>query len=370
MPGYGRRARRFTARRKRIYKRRAPVRRKVRRVAKRAYKSAAPAFATHSALKSYLDPFTRNQNPRIPDGSVQFSQGISHQVSSQIAQTDAQTMTVVIVPALQLAINYYQGDGTLGIEKITWNDGVKMNPVDNGGLSTTMTREGEPVQKWRLVSSGMRLKLVNSSEDNSGWFEAARVAIPAESEYYHDFHKGLGTVRPEDFPYGLPGSSMVDNPSYTTDTLKNIDKHAFMLSPNSTEHRWKTLEKTVDVLQADWDEPDVTQSRLPKTLKQDLVDDSYDAIIIRIHGSGVSGDTATRLQLSSTHNHEYVYDIDSSQYKLQTAGGYVSNDMLRMTARRKNVSLRKAAVNLYGFYKKHKTSIHKGIGYAKALALA
>ena len=354
MPYTGRRrsyATRRKARRRRIVRRRAPVKRRrrarARRVGRRTYNTGKQVYGFGKDLRSYIDPFAQNQNPRIPDGTVNFSQGIQHQCSRQLQQTDgASTMTIVLFPGLENGVNY---SGTINgaIDEssiISWTGGVtytgmaSLAPVD---------RQGAEVNQWRCVSSGMKLKLVNSTEDNSGWFECVRLTIPSQSDYFRQLSFDGSKLRfgpssagnsdqQYDFPYTDPRISMVDNASYCTDSLKNIDKHMFVLAPVNPTHKWRQTEKQIEV---------AVSGAAPSSLKEALVDDSYDCIVVRIHGtSGGAAGTETRIQLQSSHNHEYVYDINSDIYKLMTNTDYVNNDMLRMTGRKKNMRLRKAAI--------------------------
>lgn len=393
---YRRRApmrRRRRARLRRVIRRTRKTYTRGRRTYKSSRKSSAPLLSSIH-LKSYLDPFHRNQNPRIPDGAVHYSQGISHQCSRQVTQSTANPITIMLIPGLEHGVQVMQDEliptdvpgGALAMAR-TYRPLRWIDPVNYGDdlidivnpIGFAIEQVAPLYAKWRLVSSGMKLKLVNSTDDNSGWFESVRVSVPSSSEYFSRYKHQYPSpfvqlneiIYTTDFafPYADSSQSMVDNPSYVTDSLKNIDKHGFMLSPNSTDHRFRTLENQFLTDNAGVGggvgRPDgwVNWSTVAA---EAFVDDSYDVIICRIHGTdGGTASEATRLQLTSTHNHEYVYDISNPQYKLQTQSPYVPTERLRMTARKKNISLRKAAVNLLAFYRTHSSEIRGAARFAR-----
>lgn len=368
---YSKIRRRYTAKRKRVAARRPAVRRRRkargRRVARRTYNTGKGIYMFSKDLRSYVDPFHPNQNPRIPDGSVQFSTGISHQCAAQLTQATTEPMTIVLFPGLERGLNWVGTDATpdAPVASVTWSDHANYAPTLPDGVATEGGRKiwtlDKPINKWRCVSTGLTMKMVNSSEDNSGWFEAVRVAMPAEHDHFNEL-TGLGLLDFDVFPYcqttGSEFNSMVDNPSYVTDSLKNLYKHKFILAPNSTDHKFRSCEKRIEGTNGVAFPVDP-----PVELKRSLLDDSYDALVIRIHGTtGSTSESATRIQLHSVHNHEYVYDLESEQYKLQTAGDYVSNDSLRMTARKKNLQLRKASIAAATVYLQNRRAINSRIG--------
>lgn len=322
---------------------------------------------SRSMLAAYLDPFVKTNNPRYPDGSMQWSQGTQFQLSSQLTQVAEELLEpnigrdplIVLYPGLTAGLAIFDGDD---VETKYWNDAVKYSikePMAQGNLTANWQADQlpeNPVSYWRLVSAGLKLKLVNSTEDNSGWFEATRLRIASTNDFIR-FNPD-GSINPAKLPYIAQNSAaLVQNPGYMTDSLKNIGKYVFNLAPTAAQHEWNDLEKRYNWNQDSsagvlYDE--ITRHQhMPASMKRGLIDDSYDIVIIKIHGTtGNNAESATRLQYHAIHNHEYVYELDSIQYKTMTATAYMAYESLRRAGRAKSYALKFAGTNSMNYYRK------------------
>lgn len=98
--------------------------------------------------------------------------------------------------------------------------------------------------QWRIVSQGLRMELVNTDDENDGWFEAFRfnwrvapkdlmltpidgtttdttIGCAPNPNYLHPY---ITTLAP------------VEQPGYATGLLKDLKKYEFKLHPQSTTH--------------------------------------------------------------------------------------------------------------------------------------
>lgn len=110
--------------------------------------------------------------------------------------------------------------------------------------------------QWRIVSQGLRLELLNTDEENDGWFEAFRFNWRAQCE---DLcltplngstgpSKQLGcAVNPTELKPYLETISAVEQPGYQTGLLRDLKKFEFMLHPQSTTHDPVVLKDTYSI---------------------------------------------------------------------------------------------------------------------------
>jgi hypothetical protein len=215
------------------------------------------------------------------------------------------------------------------------------------------------IEKWRLISSGLRISCTNNATDNTGWWEAARINIADKSQDWgliplpvsqlaHPMVTNIATpdatqlaniklweantslyigARPEltqkrRDPTGeksnspnisfLPGVEdkvdMSNNATYCSGKLRDIHKHVFKLRPSGDEHRYKEIPEVMkrSNYKDNWPFND---SRATNNTGDEgsLVDDLFDAIHIRIH----PGPT-TKLMFHVVANQELVYNENSN----------------------------------------------------------
>jgi hypothetical protein len=110
------------------------------------------------------------------------------------------------------------------------------------------------ISKWRLVSQGLRLSLINNSDNNEGWWQACRVQIdPKELSVRGSPMTGAnanektvvcatptGTDTWATTANKFPGTSvvkdMLENTTYQSGKLRDIHKHMFTLNPEAEKN--------------------------------------------------------------------------------------------------------------------------------------
>lgn len=149
------------------------------------------------------------------------------------------------------------------------------------------------VAKWRLVSAGAKITLINNSDSNEGYFEAVRVS----------FHGVTGLVDPamvKNTLSHLIDGQLLDQPSYVSGKLRDIHKYAFSLKPDGINH--------------DFELPTVT------------LDGGFDAILIKIVGRAVAaGSGGTQVLVHTASNQEVVYTPQSRFVRFQTESQFMRN---------------------------------------------
>jgi len=107
------------------------------------------------------------------------------------------------------------------------------------------------IAQWRIVSQAMKFKLVNTDEENDGWWEACRIPYEAEldtlalADQGGDLSAGthntnhLALYR-EKIPIAYT-DSMVEIPGYMCGLLKDLHKHEFKLQPTGCESHIQTV---------------------------------------------------------------------------------------------------------------------------------
>jgi hypothetical protein len=193
---------------------------------------------------------------KVPDGKVNLSTSERLQTSFQKNFGNGE-MTILLSPNFSTAYVVQVKTSAPGVVPATYD----MSAIGYGDAGHVMTYDHNVIQgthtvrkaesaadKWRLVSAGMRISLVNTSERNDGWFEAIRLNT---------------SYSPQDFVVDNPQGALVDymvyqnigiteggilnsrnswanDPSYITGKLLDIHKWMFYLQA-SEERDFKAL---------------------------------------------------------------------------------------------------------------------------------
>lgn len=290
-------------------------RRSYRRVGRpRSYRRTA----VRRQLSSYMNPFTTATDVKIPDGKSLLSKGIKHNQSFSLG-LEGDTCTIVMFPGLSNGFHVLNGqiNGSPTPATMVYDNAPVRDFTSNAWLN-------EQINKWRLVSQGLKINMVNNMDDNDGWFEAARcnVSFDDNADFNYTSVEGNALLTPgPTFPYISPTENMANSPSYMTGTLKAIGRFKFHLMPTSREHEFHRI---------------CTAGTSSGADTKDEGDESFDCIVIRLHGkAGV-----TQLHVQHVANHEYEFHHTSSLHHTQTyskaAPGAVSrvNSMKKVFGRR------------------------------------
>lgn len=243
--------------------------------------------------KSLLDPFaTSVPQPKIYDGKVLRSAGVRFRTTGDIT-IDGGVTYIVLSPSLSAPMTWYtETSATVPTEET----------VDHIGSST----ERAVIDKLRLVGCGLKLNLLNSADQNEGYWEAARFNTSSEDFVLHDANTGRVRYIPLSLdpldPSFVPSIELSNEPSYQRGKLRDIHRMMFRLNSNNTEHNLGKISPTPTVAQ--------------------LVDEDWDMIIIKIRGRVEAGSPSI-LNYEIVNNQEVVYRAGTAISRLMTPSPYI-----------------------------------------------
>lgn len=243
-----------------------------------------------SYTKSLLDPFTTQvTQPKIYDGKTLRSAGVRFRTTGEISINGGITY-IVLAPALTAPMTWYfsaAGVPSSGVPSETTLDHVGSNA------------QRSVIEKIRTVGVGLKLNLMNSADQNEGYWEAARYSTT--SEEFELLADGTGRLKHTDLAAGAP-LELSNEPSYQRGKLRDIHRYMFRLNSNNTEHN---LGKVNAV----------------ETLSQ-LIDEDWDMIVIKIHGRVEAGSPSV-INYEVVNNQEVVYKPGTAISRLMSPSPFV-----------------------------------------------
>lgn len=351
----------------------------VRKIRPNSGRQRAPKKAVDE-LSVFHDPFSKKcQQPRIPDGKATASLGtrlqavasraVNHEVSNGL---DADIMHVILFPGVSSNVLIFQTPKALfggnaaqkrDFEVLGFPEHSPFRMI-SGGLpgwpnqdvadGTQMEicelRNTNEIAKWRLVSSGLQMKLVNNDETNDGWFEMVRINNAMSTEDYmlttmnNSGDENTVLCPSRDFVQGIANATnLVQEPSYSTGLLKDIDQLQFSLHPTTDNVEFKTLFEEYKLANTlNNDNPNIALNDIlvnglemyenqmanlngtarTRELIEKMIDVNHDMIYIRIHGRSSAGGTveSSKLLFHSVANYEVMYDSTSEFSKYMIKG--------------------------------------------------
>lgn len=259
---------------------------------------AAPQMQAYT--KSLLDPFDKTiSQPKLLDGKVARSSGIRLRATGEITCAGTGTTYVALFPGASNVIAW-QVDETAG----------PITPQPFAGHLDSVNDRAN-VKATRTVGTALRLSLVNSADQNEGYWEAAR--IPTN---HLDF-TFEGTTSAVSLPMG--GSGNVDLSNYATYlTGKLRDIHRFQFKLNAIDNDIKFSRMVT--------EPPTTET---------MVSEQWDTIIIKIHGRVEAG-APSQLMYDCISAQEVIYKENTALARLMTSTAYVPQTKSLLTRTRFN----------------------------------
>lgn len=244
--------------------------------------------------KSLLDPFLNSvTQPKIYDGKVLRSAGARFRTTGDV--TAYGTTYLVLAPALTGPLTWY-GNNDSGV----WSVGIPVDTIEH--VSTPFQRS--IIEKVRLVGLGLKLNLMNSADQNEGYWEAARF-----STNHQDFEVNGdgydGKTKHKDLKIAVP-IELSNEPSYQRGKLRDIHRYMFRLNSNNTEHNLAKLSSDAVAF------PPVEQ----------MIDEDWDMIIIKIHGR-VDATSPSVLNYEIVNNQEIVYKPNTAISRLMTPSPFI-----------------------------------------------
>lgn len=290
---------------------------------------------------------TATSHPKIPDGRSNISSGLKLQCIESHNVPQSGTLHVLLIPGLKTslisgaskslidAINELKAaEGTTDTNRIEkakkdlaayeggghkhWalniSDHAAASFDKNAANGPTLTQTGSEINSWRMVSSALRVSLLNNADENEGWYEMIRVPLSQhqhgltfDDDGYFEATKFDVTGKHPDFylPFVDTTKNIVDHPTYRSGLLRDINKRVFQLHVSEKFHDFQHLRPTMSF----------TQNGTTFETVMDfnpLLDRSFECIYLRFHGNQYAKeDTSsynTRLLFHTVSNQEVVYD--------------------------------------------------------------
>jgi hypothetical protein len=250
--------------------------------------------------KSLLDPFDKTiSQPKLLDGKVATSSGIRLRATGEITCNSLGTTYIALFAGASNVIAW-QVDETAG----------EVTPMPFGGHLDTITDRAN-VKQVRTVGAALRLSLVNSADQNEGYWEAARVPTCHDD---FQFSPGSSSVF---LPLGGAGNLDLSNYStYLTGKLRDIHRYQFKLNAIDNDIKFQNCRS----------EPPTTEQ---------MVSDQWDTIIIKIHGRVEAG-APSMIMYDCISAQEVIYKENTALARLMTASAYVPQTKSLLTRTRYN----------------------------------
>jgi len=295
-----------------------------------------------SQLYTYHNPFSgTTSQPKIPDGKATHSLGFSTQSVSEIANGGGvETMHMLLFPGMTsclVAEGAFQSDQgrTYYIPNFSRSGTVNWSGVAGGSTDFTVVNN-EGYAKWRCVSVGMQLKLLNSVEEDDGWWEACRINEAMQpSDWYLTTTDngntvssalGNGAVAPVALTKDLANREIANEPTYMTGLLRDLHRVQFECHPTVDEHDFQVMREPLDIKQDQITFSTIRQEAVlaggsPEVyqLLENYVDFSHDMVYVRLHCRPRSADsTGSRFHVNLVSNQEIIYDTNDRLARYQT----------------------------------------------------
>lgn len=344
---YGRKTKRRTYRRKPTYRRRRPTYRRSSGL------SSLKTILMRRRMEIVKNPFSMAvSNPKYPDTRANYSAGQRLQVSGEIQQADGPVIYCVLYPGVGGGLTFVRPnsenqEGNFSMNNYKFFHHMNhIQPVvesqtfkggeDGIATYTSLTVKEDSIDKWRMVSQGLRLSLVNNTEENDGWFEYIRVPVDIRTSDWAwasnsdpDIRAGSLIPRPDSIK-GLT-TNMVDHVTYQSGKLRDIHRYAFILQNAGEDHEFRSISGEygqvfgTEISTSGPDAPvgntiyQLNATAAGSMMVRDFIDTSYGMIILKIHGnSSIGSATGTKLMFHMVSNHELIYDNKSPLSRFHT----------------------------------------------------
>jgi len=271
--------------------------------------------------KSLLDPFDKGMSqPKLLDGKVARSSGIRLRATGEITCNQAGSTYIALVPGASNVMCWRVDDDPAVSEVAA--------PAFQGHLDTVEDRGY--VKSTRTVGTALRLSLVNSADQNEGYWEAARIPTSALD---FDFAEITPAV-PEDLSDPLnpiPAVPAVTGTAVTMNlgSLDLSNYQTYLTGKLRDIHRYQFKLNAID--------NDISFSRIltePPAVSQ-FVSEQWDTIIIKVHGRVEIG-APSMMMYDCISAQEVIYKENTALARLMTTSPYVPQTKSLLTRTRFN----------------------------------
>lgn len=238
-------------------------------------------------ISSLVDPFDSTiAQPKILDGSVSRSSGLRFRNVGNFTLADTGAATYVVLAPGFAASLFWKRPA----------DSAYISPsVFASHVSTTADRVNS--KQIRLVSCGLNLSLLNSSDQNEGYWESVRIPVSLSDFQLEDSTAPVG----ENYKF-LPIPSfaledMANHSTFQTGKLKDLHRYQFKLNSTSSVHPFKAVNEVPSL--------------------QDTIDPTFDVIVIKLSGR-VDATTPSLIMYNCVTNEEVIYKENTAMARLHT----------------------------------------------------
>lgn len=333
-------------------------------------RSRKAASSEERQLAVFHNPFSRaTKQPKIPDGKITESLGFQTQAVGELQAINADTSVTgngimdILMFAGQNCGLLVRGDlqgqypnlnvaGTplvnpenrLRAVGYEGSNNVFFNATNNNG---GIVQFEDNYSYWRLVSQGLRLSLLNPQEEDDGWWEAVRITEPLDTIDWgilttdNSGNTLRGAVVPRSALANYGSENYVNQNSYSTGLLRDLNSHVFKLNGLMDHHDFKQQMESIELQDLDID---VETSGAAGTARgfgagrtdverliNQMVDNGYDMVYIRIHGRAAGN--PSRLHYNIVSNQEVVFPAGEREARFHTTSGAVGNMEEHVSAR-------------------------------------
>lgn len=269
--------------------------------------------------KALLDPFDKGMSqPKLLDGKVARSSGIRLRATGEITCNSSGSTYIALIPGASNVI-CWRVDNDPAVPEVT------PNPFQ-GHLDSVTDREY--VKCTRTVGTALRLSLVNSADQNEGYWEAARIPTSALDFKFTE----VTPANPDPAGDGsLPPIPAVTNTavSMTLNSLDLSNYQTYITGKLRDIHRYQFKLNAID--------NDIDFSRIltePPAVDQ-FVSEQWDTVLIKIHGRVEVG-APSMLMYDCISAQEVIYKENTALARLMTQSPYVPQTKSLLTRTRFN----------------------------------
>jgi hypothetical protein len=256
--------------------------------------------------KSLLDPFDKTiSQPKLLDGKVARSSGIRLRATGEITCNGTGATYIALIPGQSNVICWRVDDDPLIPE-------VTPTPFQ-GHLDTQSDRDN--VKSVRTVGAALRLTLVNSADQNEGYWEAARVPTCALDFSFTETDPGPPAVFNTAVSLTLGNLDLSNYQTYITGKLRDIGRYQFKLN---------ALDNDINFIRC----PDPANPTI-----DNFVTEQWDTVIIKIHGRVEVG-APSMIMYDCISCQEVIYKENTALARLMTTSPYVPQTKSLLTRTR------------------------------------
>jgi len=234
-------------------------------------------------IQSLIDPFDNQfAQPKLYDGSQQRSSGVRFRNTGNITLDVAGGINyLVLFPGFSNGLAWKKPADATYLTHALYPTHVD-DATDRGNIT-----------RIRVVSAGLQLSLLNSSDENEGYWEAVRVPIQ---------NADLGQNGADYSTLPVPAfaiADMANHHTFQTGKLRDIHRFQFKLNSTSPDHDFKMVPVSgTEYGISTWDP-------------------AFDMVVIKIVGR-VDAVTPSLLKYDVVSNQEVVYTENTSLSRLMT----------------------------------------------------